>query len=211
MFEMCCAWVGLPLPVGLVLFVGVLEGDVHRFVVSLPGGLYTYPTHPPSDFLGFARVRGRFPVCSAVSKCACVLFMRWGGEASIRPLCADMHAHLFAAHALLVGVCMSGGTCVSVSSSACTSACAGSCTSACAHSFYNGETFCVLLCHDVCLYNSYSCMGDLILQVRVHSGAVEWTHPGDLKGFFVSECSSTYSCVPYSMSVSPLAVSGCFS
>ena len=69
----CCAWVVVPLPVGLVLFVGVLVGDVRRFVVSF----FPLPTpkSPPSHSIGFARVRGRFPVCSAV----CVLFARWGG------------------------------------------------------------------------------------------------------------------------------------
>jgi hypothetical protein len=41
-WVLCCAWVVVPLPVGLVLFVGVLVGDVHRFVVSFfPGGVCT--------------------------------------------------------------------------------------------------------------------------------------------------------------------------
>ena len=36
-WVLCCAWVVVPLPVGLVLFVGVLVGDVHRFVVCRIG------------------------------------------------------------------------------------------------------------------------------------------------------------------------------
>jgi len=57
---------------GLVLFVGVLVG----FAVSFLSwwGVHL-PQLTPSHSIGFARVRGRFPVCSAV----CVLFARWGG------------------------------------------------------------------------------------------------------------------------------------
>ncbi len=64
---------------GLVLFVGVLVG----FAVSFLSwwGVHL-PQLTPSHSIGFARVRGRFPVCSAV----CVLFAHWGGQASL--LCA---------------------------------------------------------------------------------------------------------------------------
>ena len=64
-------------PVGLVLFLGVLVGDLRRFFCFLvfPGGVCApTPKSPPSHSIGFARVRGRCPVCSAV----CVLFARWG-------------------------------------------------------------------------------------------------------------------------------------
>ena len=47
-----------------------------------PGGVCApTPKSPPSHSIGFARVRGRFPVCSAV----CVFFARWGREASLPP------------------------------------------------------------------------------------------------------------------------------
>ena len=64
---------------GLVLIVGVLVGDVRHFVVSLffvlAGCLHLPQSHPLPRSIGFARVRGRSPVCSAV----CVLLARWVG------------------------------------------------------------------------------------------------------------------------------------
>jgi hypothetical protein len=92
-WVLCCAWVVVPLPVGLVLFVGVLVGDVRRFVVSFfPWwGVHLPQSHP----LPLHRFRARSGPFSCVFFRVCVLFARWGGEASLPPLCVDMRVHLF--------------------------------------------------------------------------------------------------------------------
>ena len=77
-WVLCCAWVVVPLPVGLVLFVGVLVGDVRHFVVSLffvLAGCVHLPQSHPLPTPSVSRAFGIVLLCAP----PCVHFSCWGG------------------------------------------------------------------------------------------------------------------------------------